>query len=592
MNGADRRAVAVAGSLLAVVVLGEMLYPFPFFLCALVSVCSSYGVLRYSRLRGEELLGLGILVWAAAAAVFATPDRFASRNNLGIWLTTWLIWIIVGRTEFSGRKIIEAILVGGAVMMSAGIMIESLSGFDIRSGGFFENPNLSAAVILPGLALVLRKNRGLFVLSGAVFLGGGVLLSQSRAAVLGLVVLVFFTVPEGRPRRIFGGVGIFVAFAAITWRILYHSGSLAWFRWEIWRAVGSFVADHPVFGAGSGPLSDVMGPYRIMHPFEPGRWGHVIAGAENLPLGLAARIGIPGLVLGIVVFMLWMWRRCPWDRKTLAVVAVCGVMAVFHDFVEEPAILWWWAALGGLIGSGPPRKEDRRHPFAALALSAFVALVVLPSSWASVLWWSVSGVQKPVERCLRADPEFTPALEWVIGQTMRRSELDWEEGLRALDASRKDCRIRKGVAQAWEMSGKLNLFLAHRLAGYPEFLQGARTAFRRQEELEPHLPWPPFNLAVAQRAAGNDRAALVSLNRALADEPRFCRGLLLRARIRLDMGDVSGAREDFEKALNVRSFLEKLKRENLFEGGHLLPYHLTLLQADQRQFEQLEGLLK
>jgi len=588
MTRGDSRVLLLSGPLLAVSILGGRLFPIPHALMALGVTLLLFDFLSRSiSFASDEIWVFIALSWAALAAIVVAPDRAQSREFLGIWFIAWMIWITVRRSGYSGKRILEVLLLGGAVLTATGIFVLSAVLASMHTGGFLENPNFSAALILPVIPFLLKASRPRpmsLVVSLALFLA--VILSGSRAGMLGIAVMLLLLLPPGKIRRIVLLTLSPLILLGFFWRLILHYEYLAWFRGRIWLAILSFLNDHPFFGSGGGALADVMGPYRISHPAEPAIWGHIIGAAENLPLGVAAHMGIPALVLLSVAMMIWVFRNRPLDRPRIAVLGVFVVFGLFHDFMEEPAVLWWWAAIAGLLDSGLEREEKQASTFSlpALASTALAGLLILPGAWANIVWRYSSPSTDRIRVALNAEADFGPALSMGVRKVLLGEKLDWDSALQALKWSQQECRNRPGLASVWDRSASLQYAMASNLGAYPELINGARRAFQQAQLLEPHLPWYPYHLALLERSAGRLEAAERALERALENEPTFARGRLLRARIRLDLGDIRGARRDLIKAEESRNLLRS--------GKAFLSYHQNVLAAPEWQFREIENLLR
>jgi len=588
MPRGDFRLVLLSLPLLAVSILGEFLFPISHVLMALGAVLLIFDLFsRPISLASDEIWALIALGWAGVAAVAASGDRAQSQEFLGIWFMSWIIWVTVRRGGYSGKKILAVLLLGGGMLVAGGIIVLSVVSASMHTGGLLENPNFSAALILPVIPFLFLLFRARFrpvILSLVLFLA--VILSGSRAGILGIIALLLLLLPPGKLRRvIFFGMSPLV-FLGLAWRLLFHYEHLAWFRGRIWLAVLSFIRDHPFFGSGAGALGDVMGPYRIPHPAEPAIWGHIIGAAENLPLGIAAHLGIPGLILLSVASAIFLLRNRPLSRPRIAILVAFAAFGFFHDFMEEPAILWWWAAIAGLLDEGSQLEErgGRKFFLRAAATAALAGFFILPGLWAHIVWRSKSPASEKIRVTLNADADFAPALDRGVGTVMSMEKLDWDSALKALQWSRRACRSRKGIASVWDRSASLQFKMASNLGAFPELINGARRDFRQAQILEPHLPWYPYHRALLERSAGRLDAAEGALEEALENEKHFTRALLLRARIRLDLGDSRGARRDLSAAEESRALLRS--------GRAFLFYHQNVLEAPDWQFHQLEDLLR
>ncbi len=274
------------------------------------------------QLSRDEKAGLVFIAWGVVTAFLVSQAYLDSKTTLASWTGAWLVWVAVSRSTRAGRRLVASILVAVAALSAGAVLAEFIGLARPRAGGLISNPNLTVAVIAPVLVLfstVFRRRWLAWAL--AIMVAGPILLTGSRAGFLAVGAVALVVLPAGRMRRsalILGGFGLTVL---MLWRTLANPESLAWHRWRIWRAVIEMAVDHPLFGIGAGSLGEAMGPYRLCHPQELGQWGHVIGDAESTPLGILARVGLPGAFLALLVVLLWL-GRCRTLRNRRA--GVCG----------------------------------------------------------------------------------------------------------------------------------------------------------------------------------------------------------------------------------------------------------------------------
>lgn len=588
MKVTEYQSLLLSVPLLLAAVAGEDLFPLPFFLMAFAAGFTVFFLaIDKPRLETEEFLALGALIWGGVAAVASSPDFSGSRMFIGAWFIAWLVFVVLRRSLKGERSILRLLLGAGAILLGLGILAEYLGIHTPRSGGFLSNPNLSAALILPTIPLMIqgRKSRFsacLLTAATSIFL----LLTGSRASVLAALAMFLILLPPGKSRKFLFFSIPPLAFVGMGWRLISHPESLAWFRLKIWAAVITFLSTHPLFGSGSGPLSSVMGSFRIPHPTEPGTWGHVIGGAENSILGLAARIGLPGLLLAGFALVLWLLKLRPLSRWKLAFLACIGVFILFHDMLEEPVVLWWWAAAAALLDHQPKHtvEENHRMLVPALALAATAGLLVLAPSWAIYRWWSTPPSVEHARSLLYADPWCSPARQYLVEHVLQDPVLSWDQALAAIGEGRRDCRLRPGLASTWDRQGLLCYRAATQLGAYQELIDEAQLCFTRARSLETQLPWYSYHLALLERLIGRQEAALTALEDAVDKEPHFAKGWLLMAHIQLDLGETEGARMAMAHALRCREMLRA--------GRATIPYHRELLSAPAWQFHEIEDILR
>jgi O-antigen ligase len=247
-----------------------------------------------------------------------------------------------------------------------------------RPGGPFEYPPALALLevsALPALLAAAGSRSRLIVGAGAaglVVAGGVLVLAASRLALaLAVVVVGWWLAGGARPRYRAGRRGqparprpgpARLAAPAAVLALAVLAGSFAFGiggdylhgRASTWRAALETFADRPLAGAGADAF--LAGSIRHQH-------GDTVVFAHNLPLELAAELGIAGLLLGIALYaatasLLWRARatRAAW---LLGPAAAAFLVASLLD--------WPWhlagsgaifaLSLGALAGEHPRARK-------------------------------------------------------------------------------------------------------------------------------------------------------------------------------------------------------------------------------------------
>ena len=149
-----------------------------------------------------------------------------------------------------------------------------------RPGGPFEYPPALALAQVGALPVLLKYRSWIGLAIAAAVL----VLAESRTALgLAVVVLVVYLAP--RPR-------VVLAVAALAGAVVIAIGGLH-NRGETWEAAVRTFADRPFAGAGADAFLTASVRYQD---------GSTIAFAHNLPLELAAELGILGLLLALALY--------------------------------------------------------------------------------------------------------------------------------------------------------------------------------------------------------------------------------------------------------------------------------------------------
>ena len=588
MTGADLRAVLAGLGVVGVGLFGEVSWPLIYLGAGLLMtvVTVSVSTEKQFEMRFFEVLWWSVIGWALLATLVASGDALASKTTLASWGGLCVTWAVVARAGSRGRRLVSVFLVLGAVV-SGGMAAASVLG----APRLITNHNISVALIVVASPLLLDIFRRPWAGRSAVaVLLIPVLLTGSRAGALAVLVAAISLWPAGRSRLWGVAVGGAGAIGAISWRVISQPESLAWHRWQIWGAVVEAIGDRPWWGIGAADLADAMGLYRLEHAAEVGRWGHIIGGAESMPLGLAARVGLPALILAGAALVVWGYRSRRPAPATTATLAAMITMGLFHDFWSEPAVLWWWAAALGLATlkrqesagchHGGPRFT--RWPV-ALAAGGITAWALVQPAWAQWLWWHSEPSAGAVVTAVRSEPWFSQPMEFRVENLLAEGQWTWAQASEALEWSRRNLEVQPGSARAWSRHGRVNARIVNEFGAWPATVQSAREAFGYAAVLEPRLPWYPYSQALMERSLGNLERALRLASHSVELEPAFVRGRLLVSRLELDGGHLHAARRALDRALTSR---------NAAEPRVWTAYHRDLIRCPEQHLRALKRELE
>ncbi len=599
------RTVDATGVLAVVVVavaaiLGGAFYPGPRMAVGLsLAVTLAAAVYwRRDRLRTEEWVVVVFLVWSVSAGVLARTAPLAAREVLTVWLAAFLLWMTTRRANVPTARMASKILVGVAVILVFGVILEAVGLGRMRVGGLLENPNLTACLLVVSLSLLPlyggRRRRWAIVVAAVLVIG--VVLTGSRAGLLALLAVVAIILPRGRARSVGLAVSAVIVAAIMAWRFLSQPDILAWFRPTIWGAVLRLWAEHPIAGVGPGGLVDAAGAVRLLHADHVGQHQFLIAYAESSPLAILVQTGVVGFAAALTAVLAWgaaVRARGAFESVPLrAALAVMVVMTLFHDLITADIVLWWWAVVLGLKEApstritpvGELRPGRRAAPaVAALAVAYIMLWGMVEPSWARWMWRAGPPDVALTERCLRAEPWYAEPLYWRTRVLVRRESWTWEAAGEAIARSRRAVRVRPSSAALWGELGIVQTWVVTNFGPWPDSVEGAQEAFARATELEPHQPWHWLEWARLERSVGDLGSAVMLAHRAIEAEPHAARVWLFIARLELDRGQVEAARLALGKArdsaaLRARPGLNSYERE--------------LVSAPEWQFRELEEALQ
>ncbi|KNZ33392.1 MAG: hypothetical protein AD742_06835 [Methylibium sp. NZG] len=350
------------------------------------------------------LVALALLLLAALASPLWTSQPWALAMSaagllcaaaLAAWVGASLQTAGLGAPAF--RAFCIALLVAG-VLSSLIALIQvyapqwadgdwiARSGTPGRAVGNLRQPNHLCSLLLWGVVAVVwlsevkALRRG--VAAGiAVVLMFAVVLTSSRSGVVGAVLLALWGALD---RRLPGRVRIALLLAPVAYALLWagaaalaHAGEQVFLgekrfsgagdisssRFGIWANTLALIGAHPWVGVGFGEFNFAW----TLTPF-PGRPVAFFDHAHNLPLHLAAELGLPlaALVLGLLGWALWGAWRAGWPGRGAATAAphlraafVMVLMILLHSLLEYP--LWYAYFLlpaAFVLGLGLGRAPD------------------------------------------------------------------------------------------------------------------------------------------------------------------------------------------------------------------------------------------
>lgn len=546
----------------------------------------------------DELAVVGLLLWGAVAAGFVGAAPLASKETLTTWAVAWALWCVTRRGSLGSRRGAFRVLVVGGAAVAASVIYAALTMRGIRVGGFLDNPNVAAALLVPTVPLgltVMRNAPRWSRWSWYLVMGVGIVLTGSRAGLLAMVVAAGVLLPRGRIRVAGSLAGAFVAVVAVTWRFFSQPDVLAWHRPAIWWATLKIWATRPLTGVGPGSLVEAAGAERILHPDQVGRYQFVVGLSESTPLAILVQLGVIGSLLALLAVGSWWW----WARRSGALdatefqAALAGIamFSLVHDVLTTDVVLWWWAVvIGGFEsmsehGAGtavarPPLGARGTAAFAMIWLTAWGLVGPALARWMS----PVDEVStEDVERVLRVEPWYTEvAARRVLRLLVQRDSWSWETAAEALSWARYASEVQPGLARRWADLGKAHIRVLTDLGGTEHDAVAARRALERACQLDPHLPWHWLERARLERILGSDQEAAGFTRRALQEEPNTIRAWLMLGRLELEQGRMAEARA---------ALLEATSRAELAGRPGLTDYELELLAAPEDQVEFLRRAL-
>jgi hypothetical protein len=452
--------------------------------------------------RPEVSMLAGALLLILLGAGVAAEERLATAVQAG-WLAAASLTAIAGLSQYLGAASgLEALV---RVAPSA------------TAYGNLGQTNQYATFCWMGAALVLWSPLRLAFparMALMILLAVGSAASASRTGMLEgglLLALALLWTGPGRRERLLLCAAASVAYAAgvVLLPLLLESltglkiARALWSRFGgdgcasrlvLWSNVLHLIGQKPLAGWGWGELDYA----HYITLYEGARFCDILDNAHNLPLHLAAELGVPAALLVVGAVLVWGWRRRPWReedplrRLAWALLALIGL----HSLLEYP--LWYGPfqiaagiAVGWLLAPAVPRPASTPLPRTAAA-----ALLLAAAGYAAWDYARVSQVYRQPEDRYAAWSDDTLAhvrRSWLFSgpagfaeltlATPTRDNAEWMYALahRVLHYS-PEPRVIERLVQSATLLGRTDeavQHLARYRAAFPADYEAWRQAQRR-----------------------------------------------------------------------------------------------------------------
>lgn len=244
-------------------------------------------------------------------------------------------------------------------------------GFHINLTG-----GLLALFLPPAVILALRgEDRGqrLVAAGASLLIGGTILLTQSRGALLGIAIAIpiVTSILDRRWLRFWGVAALIGLGAFILWPparqivTIWQEGSLSGdssllARTELWSRALQMSRDFPLTGVGMGMFERVL---IIFYPLIEVYARNAVVHPHNILLQHSAEMGLPGLVAHLALYgtlaflLLRRLRRPPFDAQYTLTLGLLGALIVYlvHGqfevitYAPRAAVIVW--SLFGLMSA-------------------------------------------------------------------------------------------------------------------------------------------------------------------------------------------------------------------------------------------------
>ena len=361
-------------------------------------------------------LALAVVPWLqyATGLVFYVGDAFMS-SFYGVGLA---IAIAVGYTHGSPRGVTDTgawlfpaqVMLAAALVSSLLAVLQWLSLSDVlstfvavtnigdRAMANLGQPNQLGTLLLMGLAALvllfeLAKISQLLLILGFAFLTWGIVLTESRTAMLSALVMAGFLLYKSRVRRLLGmplrlravyvwvwlvGFGLAVAsFPLVNSALLLaNERDIGLFddnsRAVIWLQTLHAIYQSPWLGYGwnQTPVAQAVG---VLH--HPGQLA--VTNAHNIVLDLFAWVGVPLGSLITAGFVYWLYLRLKAVQSTEAIGAMVMLLPVLvHSLLEFPFAYAYFLLIAGLLIGVVEAACVTKTPYLVPRRTVALALVV------------------------------------------------------------------------------------------------------------------------------------------------------------------------------------------------------------------------
>ncbi len=400
---------------------------------------------------------LGICLGASCVfVVFITQEWTLALSGLLAAVTLIFLAALVGVRLYAaaqGHVLAGALILASTVNALVGLWQWSWpwrSGVDdaaVPVFGLLSQRNQFATLMSIGLAALLASSIGqgnvrwkvVLRISSISLLSAANAVSQSRTGLLGqaFVLSAICFLPDPSPHK-WNAIWMIVSYAAASFLDQYfgtnqsHRGAVARVvletfdchsRTVIWSDVLHLITQRPLLGWGWGNLDFA----HVLYSDDTRRFCELLDNAHNLPLHLAAEVGLPFSVLLFGVTLAELFRTAKKLKTTSMTWLSCVIIVLIgvHSLLEYP--LWYapfQVTVGLAIGSLTQAISSQTANFNGTSAQSnrlssvlLALLVIFGTLYAGWDYWRVSQVfLKPQDRAehYRANPIDSARDSWLF----------------------------------------------------------------------------------------------------------------------------------------------------------------------------------
>ena len=447
-------------------------------------------------------------------------------------------------------------------------------------GIVFKNPILqgiaAALAVLVFLQALLQK----FAYSDMALLAinaGAVIISASKAAFLGLVLLAAVSILARKKRWIIYFVAILIALALIPnplRRMTIHSlrhDPYIYDRLDIWNMSARMFRTHPWTGVGPDLFKEAARRFNFPQDKGPARYAKLPESPHSDYWKVVTETGLAGLAF-VFIFLFFTIRRViapPWPEGPKVLLAFLLLQMLFFNFVFNSFFLlvflfllysFFWRRLS-FVSPTPAFKAC----LSGLLLVIFILFYLLPlvadrSLQQAAAEKNIIQSYALLNRAARCSPLDERVL--LARARILRGYFKATANLESWQAARENVRLalklNRNSSDAHILESALFGDIAQQMGIYPALEEELLAPLRRAEALEPFNPF--LKLRQAQLLAKFDRRpeALARARDALKLEPEYVAALFF---VRQMTGSTADAAAFQERIAALQAKAKKLRTQ-------------------------------
>lgn len=287
-----------------------------------------------SVFRPPSLFVIALFILATLSTLFATRQDVATNEWRTVFLEPLLFYALLRTSKISKQEmwvILDAFLLSGLIVAVYGLgayglgeNIITVEGGLGRLRSFYGSPNNVALYLgriwpfLAAMALMGKPTprRRLIYAVALVPVGLAMLLTFSKGAFFmgipagALIILILWRKQQNKPvwpwLVALGGLGVIGLVVALNIPALAGrlnlQGATSFLRINLWRASLNMFLENPLLGVGP---DNFLYAYRGRYILDAAWQEPYLNHPHNLPLDLATRLGVGGLILGLWLIVHW-----------------------------------------------------------------------------------------------------------------------------------------------------------------------------------------------------------------------------------------------------------------------------------------------